>query len=129
MGGVCSSGCSDGKQMDGLAQSPKQKSGNEKNQKLSLEEFQEEVQRQDSVEHVNLLLERHCENCRKGCNDVAPPTGKGKIRPWSTQTDRCQIYAMYTTKDDPEDTRCREGKAMNKIVMQLKEQDNRRSCR
>ena len=106
--GVCSSGHSDG---------------------LSLEEFQEEVQRQDSVEHVNLLLERHCEHCRKGCNDVAPPTGKGKIRPWSTQTDRCQIYAMYTTKDDPEDTRCREGKAMNKIVMQLKEQDNRRSCR
>ena len=85
---------------------------------LSLEEFQVEVQRDDSVEHVNLLLQRHCKHCTKGCNDVAPPQ-TGKVPKWSKKTDRCQIYKEYTRNDGVEYTRCREGKGMNQLVEQL----------
>jgi hypothetical protein len=120
--------------MDGVAQSPKRKDGIKKKKKkekkgrqsggppLSIEEFQEEVQRDDSMEHVNLLLKRHCEHCSKGCNDVAP-VFTGKIKPWSRKTDRCMIYTEYTTKDSPRNTQCKEGKAMNQIMKQLKQQD------
>ena len=80
------------------------------------------MQRDDSMEHVNLLLKRHCAHCSKGCNDVAPEV-TGKMKPWSRKTDRCQIYTEYTRNDSPEDTQCKEGKAMNQIMKQLKQQD------